>query len=293
MSTKVDDSRLVLMSIRLYSLLLVGYPSQFRREYGSHMLQVFRDSCRRAYALDGLNSMIMFWIQTMINYLTTVIEENLDRGTNMKKIKYTKLAGWAFIIAGVVLFVGYLVAGRPEYDSHNFASQTIDRNANIAAPVLLILGFFLAVVGMIGLLVRFGERASSFGRFSLWIGIISGLIVGPALVGLFLGIEVFWYLTWVSTGIMFLGLSLFGVDCLVQNTMPRWNGLPFLTGISIASFMLINRVYESATGGQWLSLPDIIFHLMFIVTSLGLAALGYILQSGLPEESGTTVLAAQ
>ena len=292
MSIKTDHPQLVLMSIRIYSLLLVGYPSQFRREYGPHMLQVFRDSCQRAYAVDGLNSMIIFWIQTMTDYFKTVIEENLERGTNMNKIKYTKLAGWAFIVAGIALFVGYLAAGRPEYDSHNFASQAIDRYANIAAPVLLIMGFLLALVGMTGLLVRFGERASSFGRISLWIGIISGLIVIVALTGFFLEIEVFWYITWASAGIMFLGLTLYGFDCLVQNTMERWNGLPIITGISIASFMLINGVYESATGGQWLSLPDIVFHLMFIVTSIGLAALGYLLQSNLPEESGTTVLAA-
>ena len=255
------------------------------------MIQVFRDTCRRTYIQEGLSSIMLLWTLTTIDYVTTVIEENVDRGLEMSRTKISKLGGWALIVAGISIFIGYLATSRPEYDQYNFASQPIDRYANIAAPVLLILGFLLAVVGMVGLLVRYGERASSFGRISLWIGIVSGLIGAAGIAGLYLEIDFFWYVSWSSIGIMFLGLTLFGVDSLFNNTMGRWNGVTIVAGIGAASFALINGFYELATQGEWLPLPDIVFHLIFVVTGIGLVATGYVLQSDIVEESGSTVLA--
>ena len=40
------SGRALRFSKRIYRVLLVAYPKEFRREYGSHMVQVFRDLCR-------------------------------------------------------------------------------------------------------------------------------------------------------------------------------------------------------------------------------------------------------
>ena len=89
---------------------------------------------------------------------------------------------------------------------------------------------------------------------------------------------------------MFLGLTLFGVDSLAKNTMGRWNGVTIVAGIGVASIALINGFYDLATRGEWLPLPDIVYHLLFIITSVGLVATGYVLQSDFTEESEAALL---
>ncbi len=37
-----DQSHIVTFSVRLYKLLLLAYPTRFRRAYGREMAQVFR-----------------------------------------------------------------------------------------------------------------------------------------------------------------------------------------------------------------------------------------------------------
>lgn len=49
----------------LYHLFLHIYPAPFRREYGSRMAHVFRDSCRDVLQRHGLLAIIPFWLQTL------------------------------------------------------------------------------------------------------------------------------------------------------------------------------------------------------------------------------------
>ncbi len=49
MNTPATDPQAVKLSASFYNLLLASYPTRFRQEYGPHMLQVFRDCCRKAY----------------------------------------------------------------------------------------------------------------------------------------------------------------------------------------------------------------------------------------------------
>ena len=52
------------LSTRVYALLLLAYPPEFRREFGGQMLQVFRDSYR-AEARNG--SVPSFWVRTLLD----------------------------------------------------------------------------------------------------------------------------------------------------------------------------------------------------------------------------------
>jgi hypothetical protein len=63
------------LSTRVYGLLLLAYPPEFRREFGSQMLQVFRDSYR-AEALNG--SVPSFWLRTLIDLVSTAAKERID-----------------------------------------------------------------------------------------------------------------------------------------------------------------------------------------------------------------------
>jgi hypothetical protein len=62
-------------STRIYGLLLLAYPPQFRREFGDEMLQVFRD-CYRVEARSG--SLPGFWFRTLIDLVVTAAKERAD-----------------------------------------------------------------------------------------------------------------------------------------------------------------------------------------------------------------------
>lgn len=289
MSTLPHDSQTVSLSVRVYRLLLTGYPAAFRNEYGAHMLQVFQDNCRRTYLQKGAPGMSSLWALTMIDYLKSIIEENLQRGTNMSKTKYIKLSGWALIFAALAIFVGMLANSRPEYNQYNFASLEIDRYANFAAPILLVLGFTLLVAGLFGLLVRYGEGASAFGRVSLWIGIVSGIIATIGLVALFLGLdEPAWIISMVSVSMLFLGLTLFGVDCLRKKSMQRWNLLPIIAGFGFPTLFISIIINNLATGTD-LVVSDTVLMLIFFITGISLGTLGYVLQADVPEEFNAAI----
>ena len=63
------------ISSRLYGWLLIAYPSEFRREFGDQMLQVFRD-CYRAEARGG--SLPGFWLRTLMDLVITAAKERAD-----------------------------------------------------------------------------------------------------------------------------------------------------------------------------------------------------------------------
>jgi Flp pilus assembly protein TadB len=74
------------LSTRVYGLLLLAYPPEFRREFGGQMLQVFRDSYR-AEALNG--SVPSFWLRTLLDLVSTAAKERIEssgrEGVSMNK----------------------------------------------------------------------------------------------------------------------------------------------------------------------------------------------------------------
>ena len=63
------------LSCRVYKLLLVAYPSAFRREYGNQMEQVFRD-CYRDEACR--NHLAGYWIRTLLDLVLTAAREHSE-----------------------------------------------------------------------------------------------------------------------------------------------------------------------------------------------------------------------
>jgi hypothetical protein len=53
MSEYAGDALAVRLSVRIYELFLNIYPKSFQREYGPHMLQVFRDCSIRSFEREG------------------------------------------------------------------------------------------------------------------------------------------------------------------------------------------------------------------------------------------------
>lgn len=106
-------NRLLLLSSRLYGLLLFIYPPHFRDEYGSHMAQVFRDCCREAYQQSKTFGLLCLWVSALADLIVTALEERLAShggpGQVIQKIGVGLAAGMA---GGVVAGLGARLAMR-------------------------------------------------------------------------------------------------------------------------------------------------------------------------------------
>jgi len=76
-SSPVDNRHAV--SQRIYRLLLRCYPQEFRREYGPHMVQLFRDCCRSAAVRDGRAGLCRLWLRVLLDLIRTAPEEHLQK----------------------------------------------------------------------------------------------------------------------------------------------------------------------------------------------------------------------
>lgn len=70
------SKRLLTISERLYRLLLLAYPAEFRRAYRREMIQTFRDCCREAQQR-GQWSMLRLWGLLLYDLVTTAFTEHV------------------------------------------------------------------------------------------------------------------------------------------------------------------------------------------------------------------------
>jgi hypothetical protein len=275
------ESPLIGFSIRMYCMVLHFYPFVFRRDYGDLMVQVFADHARVVTRQRGLKGLLTWWARTMLDTAQAVIEEHTQRGVDMSKVKFVKLSGWAFVLGSVMMFLGWWASSRPEYSPYNFLSRWYDQVANVIAEPMILVSVGLISLGMVGLIVRYGQVSSSAGRFFLYFGAISGGISFITwlsfLVGLDLTGEVGWLVFMYCLAFLFTGLALWGIECLRSRLLPRGNALPLLAGIGVSSFVFVGMVYELVTGNWW-NAPEIVNVVVFTLTVVALVGLGYVLQ---------------
>ena len=286
MEKKTSEPRSLILSARLYQALLAVYPSEFRQAYGVQMLQVFRDCGQRALRETGAAGLLFLWARTMLDTVQSALEEHAQRGVDMSKEKFLKLSGWALMLGGLTETLGWLASTRPEYNPYNFFSQPIDQVINVIMIPLIVMGLLLVSVGFTGLVLRYGQEAGSFGRFSLGLGALSGIISAVGAIGMgVVDSETWWLIFFLGMTVQFLGLTLFGMANLQKRALPRWNSLPVLAGVWLPLYVLVSLIIEQ-TSGNWLEFPVAVFTILWIITIAGLAGLGYQLQSD--SQPGTT-----
>jgi hypothetical protein len=126
---------------------------------------------------------------------------------------------------------------------------------------------------MIGLYFRYRNKTNSLGKFGLIMGIIGGVVTLMAAIPLFTsGPEWSWTAWMVGSILYFLGMVFFGISTLRGNLLPRWNALPILTGIWFPLLFIITSQMDWE-GSEFISL------VAFLLTAIGLAGIGYLLQS--------------
>lgn len=101
------------LSVRFYTLMLKAYPTEFRREYGPHMAQVFRDSGRAAMREQNPGLLFQFWVTVVFDLVKTAPIEHLDslrKGKSvMNNLRRDALAlfGCMAIIVVALLLLNY------------------------------------------------------------------------------------------------------------------------------------------------------------------------------------------
>lgn len=255
MIEKPMDISLVSLSVKVYRLFLVAYPAKFKQEYGPHMLQVFGDYCTHVFHQNGSKGMIRLWAITLFDLFQSLIEEHLQKETEMTKSKFIKLSGWAFIVG-------------------SFAFLTI-LSGSIAGSMI---GSILLAIGMLGLRARYGESVGSFGRNFLLIGVV-GMILAYAAVPIFREVESLYILPYAGPAVLLLGLTMFGLVTLVKKPLSHANWLPLFAGIWYPAIYFPIFVYILLNNGTWpeSDLPYTPIQIMLSVQFIALCVLGAIL----------------
>src|SRR5262245_34982641 len=114
MMSQNSSSSILVLSDRLYRLLLALYPADHHREYGPHMAQVFRDVCRDAYQREGSWGVLGSWLPVLLDLAITALEEHRKVGIQVSKSTLIRWSGPVLILGGVLFMIagfGFLDPG--------------------------------------------------------------------------------------------------------------------------------------------------------------------------------------
>jgi hypothetical protein len=116
---------------RIYRLMLLAYPSTFRREYGREMALAFRNEAQDVLQNNGSWALFPFTLHVIWDWLQTIVRERKDVATNSAVA--VRVNGGAVIS----LFGLNNVARTPD----------IDQQSRGVWLILTAVGIFLLVVG--------------------------------------------------------------------------------------------------------------------------------------------------
>ena len=110
--------RTVAVALRIYRLMLLAYPPQHRRHFGTHMAQLFADQCRDAMHKDGPAELLRLWLRTLLDFAITLSAEwSITVKTNL----FNRINLALLLLAVPLLFVTYNVLA---YELNITAMQT-------------------------------------------------------------------------------------------------------------------------------------------------------------------------
>lgn len=200
---------------------------------------------------------------------------------DMSRPELIKRSGWA-LVASAFAFITILTGSDP-----------------IAIPGSVVSAILLAV-GMSGLRAAYGERAGSFGRSMLLLGMFGPILLCILIASMALiyssrnltDAEVdakgLWIVIFGGPAISLLGLTLFGLTALRRKPMSRLNWLPVLAGIWYPVTYILYAVYDISHRGVFPDqyLPALV--LMVVIQFLALCMLGFVLIDNSSKEMATT-----
>lgn len=153
-------------SERVYRVLLLAYPREFRRDYGLQMVRAFGDLCREERRNGGRVGLMRLWVRVGLDLASSVLVERIRARVEEKEVavRDNKLAG-----AGLVLLLAplyFVSASLLKYGlgvgflfdpMEFFLSEPGRRHVfNLVSPVVFLGGLVLALVLNVYSIVRLG-----------------------------------------------------------------------------------------------------------------------------------------
>jgi len=272
--TNPADPRLIRYSIKVFRLMLGMFPFPLRRDYGAHMLQVFRDCCLAAHRRAGALGLFSVWAFTLADWFKAVIEEQSNRLTAMSREKFIQLSSWGLLMAGLAHGLAFLVSNSQGFLLRNLGLQY---STTETARGILLHGFsFLFAAGLIGLSLHKGPDEHWGEKVTLGGAILFAIL--NFLAGFSLGIsnsENAWTI-WFSTFLlMFPGVGFHAILSKGANRKRGWLIPALLTGFSWPAATLVIFASEQYYGAWQAPLADYAGLAAALVTSVGLSLLGF------------------
>jgi hypothetical protein len=211
MKTALPVVRLLTLSERAYRALLILYPANFRRDYGHHMTQVFRDTCRDTYRQEGAWGLAFWWGAALFDLLQTVIEQHRKVTFTMSQAKFIQWSGWLCILGGVF----FVVSGISQL-------QGSVRGFEVTL-IALIPAMALITLGLIGIYLRYTAQLNLFGKLALLATMVGAVIAVVGWLLVFVVGDNFWQLAVVGWLLYIAGQTVFGGFATTVHLLPKWN----------------------------------------------------------------------
>ena len=268
------SSRVVRLSVWLYSRLLVAYPQPFQRRFGAHMKQVFRDCCREATQTGGGAGLLRYWLIASGDLIVTALAERRREGLHMTHTRWIWLGSLAAIIVGalgaIFAALNLTVAIAQLLDENSWIGVTLFpvRIVSWGAPTLAI----LFVLALIGAQAWGAQKAGVIGWISVTVAIIGLGIsaLGSGLVSVIMYSQfdscssplncnfydpdrylMMGYLAgMLGTIIVAIGILIYGVVAIRRHILPRRNWLLLCIGVLLLLNIAATIVAMLVSGGS-------------------------------------------
>lgn len=233
--------KVVTLSIKTYRLMLPAYPHSFREEYGPHMLQVFGDTCLRRYSQKGLFGLFPLWIDTLLDFVQTVIEEHLQKEAVMSKDTLTRLTGGLLVLAGFSSLIWFF------YNNHRISNLTEDQlpilfTGSIPYVTVNIVVNWLAFFGLYGVFILYKNILGKLAPVSIGFIFLTFLWNTLFLITINLDLPLLPIALQENTirGILgFLGMIGFGAVLAKYKPLPKLNHIILITSLVVYLFLYI------------------------------------------------------
>lgn len=220
----------IALSERVYCALLILYPADYRREYSSLMVQLFRDVSRDTYHRQGLTGITLWWCRTLLDLTLTVIEHRRKVKFAMSKSAFVQITGMLLILGGVCIALATFSQLQPGDRYSYYGVYEVLR-------LLFAPGFLLVGLGCIGLGLRYDQTLGTPGQWALYLSGIGAFVIAAGMVATLIDDSLF--MIWFGAGILHsLALTVFGILHVRKPTLPIFRALPLQMGAGWLILML-------------------------------------------------------
>ena len=258
-------------SLAIYRSLLMFYPKMYRLEYGSQMAQVFSD-CLGDAQRKGTLGLLQFWLLTIVDLAKTAIEQRIRKGFAINKHAFTSVSAVLLFFAGIF----YLLSAPSQFEEYySDAFGGGDLWYEVAAR-MVIPGIFLHCVGFWGFILYYFGKMKRSGKIILAMSLAGVSLMSLFFVLSFLLLGPWWLLMMLSMLLHTFSFSLFGILCLKQRVLSRWNGLPLFLGLPFSLYFFVGLLGIGLQESHFYLSERIIGLTLFTIFGLGWMLLGQI-----------------